>query len=260
MMKNKAVVLMSGGMDSAVCTSIAKESGYELAALHLNYGQRTQKREKKAFDDLTKYFGINEILEVNVSYFSQIGASSLTDTNIDIPITNFELRITNELKTQNSKLPTEKSENGQLITDNELTTPNSQLETEIPSSYVPFRNGNILAIAASWAEAIGAIAIFIGAMQLDFSGYPDCRREFFDAFEKAINLGTKPETNIEIVTPIINLTKKDVVIKGIELGVPFELTWSCYKDEDLACGVCDSCVLRLRGFEQAGFKDPIEYK
>ncbi len=236
-MKNKAVVLMSGGMDSALCAAIAKESGFELTALHLNYGQRTQSKEKKAFLDLIKYFGIYEILEVDVSYFSQIGSSSLTDKNINVPITNYELRITNE-----------------------LPTPNSQLQTDIPTTYVPFRNGNILAIATSWAESIGANSIFIGAMQLDYSGYPDCRREFFDSFEKAINIGTKPATNIKIVTPIINFTKKEVVLKGIELAVPFNLTWSCYKDEDLACGKCDSCTLRLKGFEQAGVKDPIKYK
>jgi len=247
-MENKAVVLMSGGMDSAVTAAIAKHSGFEITALHLNYGQRTQSREKKAFLDLIKHFGISEILEVDVSYFSQIGSSSLTDRNI--PITSNDLRIPNDLNL---------SENGKRITDNELKTQNLKLKTEIPSSYVPFRNGNILAIAASWAESIGANAIFIGAMELDYSGYPDCRREFFDAFEKAINLGTKPETKIEIITPIINYTKKDVVNKGIELKVPFELTWSCYKDEDFACSVCDSCQLRLKGFKEAGIKDPIEY-
>ncbi|ROL61482.1 7-cyano-7-deazaguanine synthase QueC [Bacteroidetes/Chlorobi group bacterium ChocPot_Mid] len=230
-MKNKkAVVLMSGGMDSAVTTAIAIHKGFQVFALHLNYGQRTQYREKKAFSDLVKYFGISELLEVDVSYFSQIGNSSLTDKKIEI------------------------------TTSLQISSSDTQCSNEIPSSYVPFRNGNILAIATSWAETINANAIFIGAMQLDYSGYPDCRREFFDAFEQAINLGTKPETKLKIITPIINFTKKDVVLKGKQLGVPFELTWSCYKDEDKACGVCDSCLLRLRGFEQARIIDPIKYK
>jgi len=232
-MRKKAVVLISGGMDSAVCAAIAKDMGYNAAALHLNYGQRTQSREKKAFADLVKFFGIKEIFDVDVSYFSQIGSSSLTDNRMEIR--------------------SRKSEFNGSIT-------NSTLEEEIPNTYVPFRNGNVLAIAASWAESISANAIFIGAMQLDYSGYPDCRQEFFDAFEQAINLGTKPDTCIKIITPIINYTKKDVVLKGMELGVPFELTWSCYKDEDLACGECDSCILRLNGFNQAGIKDPITYK
>lgn len=239
-MKNKkAVVLMSGGMDSAVTTAIAIRKGFKISALHLNYGQRTQSREKKAFLDLVKYFGISELLEVDVSYFSQIGNSSLTDEKIDIPITKYKSQIPEKLISKNRE---------------------HKLLKDIPSSYVPFRNGNILAIATSWAETIAANSIFIGAMQTDFSGYPDCTREFFDAFESAINLGTKPKTKIKIITPIINFTKKDVVIKGIKLGVPFEFTWSCYKDEDFACGVCESCRLRLRGFEQAGINDPIQYR
>jgi 7-cyano-7-deazaguanine synthase len=131
---------------------------------------------------------------------------------------------------------------------------------EIPSSYVPFRNANILSIAVSWAEVIGAKAIFIGAMQLDNSGYPDCRREFFDAFEKTIELGTKAGTSIKIFTPLINMTKKEIVVMGDDIGVPFHLTWSCYSDSEIACGVCDSCALRLRGFQQAGISDPLEYK
>ncbi len=219
----KAVVMLSGGMDSAVCAAIIKQKGYEIAALHLNYGQKTQSKELECFRRLSDHYNAVEKLVVDVSHLSKIGGSSLTD----------------------EKIPVEKSSSGQ--------------KDEIPSSYVPFRNGNILAIAASWAEVIGADVLVIGAMQLDYSGYPDCREEFFDAMEKAINLGTKPETNLKILTPIINFTKADVVRKGVELGVPFEYTWSCYSDSDEACGKCDSCVLRLKGFEEAGVEDPIEY-
>jgi len=222
--KNKiAVVLVSGGMDSALCIALAKAEGYEIAGLHLNYGQRTEIREQKAFQDLAEYYAFKFKLIVDVSHLSSIGGSSLTDKEIE-------------------------------VTKADLTS------TEIPLSYVPFRNGNILAIASSWAEVIEAEAIFIGAMQLDSSGYPDCREDFFTAFEKAINLGTKPETNIKIITPIINYSKSDIIKKGIELSVPFELTWSCYQDSEQACGECDSCALRLRGFQQLGFNDPINYK
>jgi len=221
-MNKLAVVLLSGGMDSALCASIAKSEGYVLAALHLNYGQKTQVRELKAFEDILHHFSIKHKLIVDVSHFRQIGGSSLTDEHIEV-------------------------------------TPADLESKEIPSSYVPFRNGNILAIAASWAEVIGATAIFIGANQLDSSGYPDCRKEFYVAFQQTINLGTKPETNIEIRTPIINFTKKDIVLKAVELGTPLELTWSCYSESDIACGECDSCGLRLRGFQQAGVEDPIEY-
>jgi 7-cyano-7-deazaguanine synthase len=220
MKKEKAVVLISGGMDSALVAALALESNYEIAALHLNYGQRTEKREQKAFLDICKHYGINEKLIVDVSYLVQIGGSSLTDKKIKVSKANLDSK-------------------------------------EIPSSYVPFRNGNILSIAASWAEVIGANSIFIGAMQLDSSGYPDCRKDFFDAYEKAINLGTKPETQIRIIAPIIDLSKKDIVTLGIEHKVPFHLTWSCYTQEDVPCGTCDSCALRQRGFDQAGIVDPI---
>ena len=215
--------MLSGGMDSAVCAAIAQNDGYSISALHLNYGQRTQSRELESFRKLIDYFNIGEKLIVDVSHLSQIGGSSLTDNNIEV--TAFDLS-----------------------------------SSEIPSSYVPFRNGNILAIAASWAEVIGASALYIGAMQLDSSGYPDCRQEFFDAYEKAINLGTKPGTNIKIITPIINYSKKDIVLHGSVLNVPFELTWSCYSENNTACGVCDSCALRLRGFQEAGIGDKLPYK
>ncbi len=222
-MNKKAIVLLSGGIDSALCLSIALEQNFEAAALHLNYGQKTESRELKAFQDICDYYKISERLIVDVSHFKIIGGSSLTDYNMEI---------------------------GKADLDNH----------DIPNTYVPFRNGNILAIAASWAEIIGANAVFIGANYLDSSGYPDCRPEFFDAFQKAINLGTKPDSNIEIITPIISYSKKEIVQKAYELHTPIEYTWSCYKEQNSACGVCDSCALRLRGFQQAGFTDPISYQ
>ncbi len=215
------VVLASGGMDSAVTTAIANQTS-RLALLHLNYGQRTAERELQAFKELAEFYQVEKTLVINVDHLSQIGGSSLTDT--DIAITQADLE-----------------------------------STEIPTSYVPFRNANLLAIATSWAEVISATKIFLGAVEEDSSGYPDCRREFYDAFQKVIDAGTKPSTQIEIVTPIITLKKYEIVLKGRELGVPFELTWSCYQHEDTACGVCDSCGFRLRGFEKAGLQDPIEY-
>lgn len=219
---NKAVTLLSGGMDSTVCTAITMKLGYEIAAMHLNYGQRTEQRELRAFNDICDHFGISERLIVNVDYLNQIGGSSLTDKQLEL---------------------------GKANLDSEV----------IPNSYVPFRNANILSIGVSWAEVIGANAIIAGANQQDSSGYPDCRQEFFDAFELTANLGTKPETKIKVITPIISYTKKEIVEKGAELDVPFHLTWSCYKNEEQACGECDSCGLRLRGFKQAGIEDPIDY-
>lgn len=223
-MKNRplAVVLLSGGMDSALCAIKTRELGYDLAALHLNYGQRTQERELQAFRDLCKYFEIEQKLTVDVSYLSQIGGSSLTDTSIDV---------------QGADLSSQ----------------------EIPNSYVPFRNANILAIATSWAEVINAHALVAGAMEQDSSGYPDCRREFYDSFEETIRLGTKPGSEIKVLTPIIALTKQDIVEQGIKSGLPFDLTWSCYSSSDQACGVCESCALRLRGFANAGLEDPLPY-
>lgn len=219
-----AVVLVSGGMDSAVCLAIAKDMGIsKINALHLNYGQRTEQKELESFNKLLEYYQIENKLIVDVGYFSQIGGSSLTDQKIEVAV-------------------------------------NQKPGETIPSSYVPFRNANILGIAVAWAEIIGADSIFIGANQLDSSGYPDCRQEFYDAFQKVIELGTKPETNIRIITPLINLSKKEIVLKGHELGVPFELTWSCYKNSEFACGVCDSCQLRLKGFSDANLKDPIPYE
>lgn len=222
MNKQTAVVMMSGGMDSSVCAAIARQEGYHVAALHVNYGQRTQERELRAFNDVADYFGITQRMIVDIGYLAKIGGSALTDTSIPVSAANLESK-------------------------------------EIPTSYVPFRNANILAIATSWAEVLGAGALFIGAVEEDGSGYPDCRAEFFEAFEKMIAVGTKPETSIRIFTPLIHLSKKEIVLRGTELNAPLHLTWSCYSSGEEACGVCDSCALRLRGFAQAGVVDKIKY-
>lgn len=222
-MKELAVVLLSGGMDSALCLGIADQANYELAALHLNYGQRTQSKELECYHRLCDHYNVQYRLIVDVNHLSAIGGSSLTDSKIEV------------------------SKGTDTVPD------------EIPNSYVPFRNANILAIAVSWAEVIGAKALFIGATQVDFSGYPDCREEFFAAFQQVINFGTKPDTQIEIKTPIINYSKSEIVKKAVEINVPLKHTWSCYKSDDKACGECDSCLLRLKGFELAGIADPIEY-
>lgn len=218
-----AVVLVSGGMDSCVTAAIAAAESDELAFLHISYGQRTEARERRAFNDIADHFGVAKRLDVSIEYLAKIGGSSLTDAGI-------------------------------AVTDADLDS------TEIPTSYVPFRNANMLSIATSWAEVLGATSIYIGAVAEDSSGYPDCRPEFYETFQQTINTGTKPDTHIEIRTPIIHLSKAQIVKKGIELGAPFHLTWSCYRNETLACGTCDSCALRLRGFEQAGIKDPISYQ
>src|SRR5213593_4343477 len=214
-----AVCLVSGGMDSCVTAAIANEENDQLAFLHVSYGQRTETREGRAFCDLADHFGVCRRLTASIDYLAKIGGSSLTDTNMAVSEAN----------------------------------PSSR---EIPTSYVPFRNSHLLSIATSWAEIIGAQAIYIGAVAEDSSGYPDCRPEFYEAFQRAIDTGTKPETQIEIVTPIIHLSKAEIVKRGVELGAPFELTWSCYQAEAKACGRCDSCALRLRAFREAGMLDP----
>ena len=220
--KDLAVVAVSGGMDSCVAAAIANEN-YRLAFAHINYGQRTEKRELKAFNDIADFFEVEERLVIDYTHLSKIGGSSLTDKNIEVSKADLD----------NKKIPT---------------------------SYVPFRNANILSSCVSWAEVLNAKAVFIGAVYEDSSGYPDCRPEFFSAFEKMVEVGTKHETKIKIETPIIHLSKAEIVTKGFELNAPLHLTWSCYQNEDVACGVCDSCALRLRGFEKAGFIDPIKYK
>jgi len=209
-------------MDSCVTAAIAQADNERLAFLHVSYGQRIELRERKAFKDLADSYGVKDRLDISIEHLAKIGGSSLTDTSIPVTEANLESK-------------------------------------EIPTSYVPFRNANMLSIAVSWAEVIGADAIYIGAVAEDSSGYPDCRPEFYEAFQKTIDTGTKPDTHIQIRTPIIHLSKAEIVKKGIELDAPLHLTWSCYRSEDLACGTCDSCALRLRGFERAGVKDPIDY-
>jgi 7-cyano-7-deazaguanine synthase len=216
-----AVVLASGGMDSCVTAAVAARER-ELAMLHISYGQRTENRELKAFNDVTDFYKAERRMTASIAHLARIGGSSLTDSRIEV---------------------------GQADLDSK----------EIPTSYVPFRNAHLLSIATSWAEVIGADRIYIGAVAEDSSGYPDCRPEYYQAFQRAIDLGTKPETRIEIVTPVIRLRKSEIVRLGAELGAPLELSWSCYKREDLACGECDSCALRLRGFREAGLRDPIPY-
>jgi len=220
--KDLAVVAVSGGMDSCVTAAIANEK-YQLAFAHINYGQRTEKRELKAFNDIADFFKVEERLIIDYSHLSKIGSSSLTDKNISVSKADLDSK-------------------------------------GIPTSYVPFRNANILSACVSWAEVLNAKAVFIGAVYEDSSGYPDCRPEFFSAFEKMIDLGTKPETKINIETPVIHRSKAKIIKKGLELNAPLHLTWSCYQNEDVACGICDSCALRLRGFQQAGIEDPIPYK
>jgi len=219
--KELVVVAVSGGMDSCVTAAIANEN-YQLAFAHINYGQRTEKRELRAFNDIADFYGIKERLVIDYTHLSKIGGSSLTDTNIKVTIADLN-------------------------------------KDSIPNSYVPFRNANILSACVSWAEVLNAKAVLIGAVYEDSSGYPDCRPEFFSTFEKMIDLGTKPETKIKIETPIIHLSKAEIIKKGIELKAPLHLTWSCYQNEDIACGICDSCALRLRGFQMAGVEDPIQY-
>ncbi len=220
--KTIAVCLVSGGMDSCVTAAIAKEEGYELGFLHLSYGQLTEKRERKAFEDIADFYSVRHRLVLNVDFLLKIGGSALTDRKIQVPKGDIRRR-------------------------------------EIPPTYVPFRNANLLSIATSWAETLKAKAIFVGAVAEDSSGYPDCRPQFYEAFEKVIEIGTRPETFIKIKTPVIHLTKAEIVKRGVELGAPFHLTWSCYKSEEIACGECDSCLLRLRGFKLAGITDPIPY-
>ena len=219
----KAVVILSGGMDSTLSSYIAKNNGYELIAIHFNYGQRTQDRELKAFRDICKELNVLNKYEIDIPFFSQIGASALTDKNIDVPVDGIE-------------------------------------KGSVPITYVPFRNGIFLSIASAIAEKEDANAMYIGVVQEDSSGYPDCTDSFISDMKKAINEGTKKDTLIDIKTPLVHLTKAQIVQEAMKLNVPLEHTWSCYKEEIEACGVCDSCRLRLNGFKIANQIDPITYK
>ena len=218
----KAICILSGGMDSTLASYIAKNEGYEIIAIHFNYGQRTEKKELQSFRSICEDLEIKEKYEIDIPFFTQIGASALTDDNIDVP------------------------------TDG--------VKPGVPITYVPFRNGIFLSIAAAVAEKEEATAMYIGVVQEDSSGYPDCTNEFINDIKKAINQGTKESTNIDIKTPLVHLSKAQIVSKALELNVPLEHTWSCYKNEDEACGICDSCRLRLNGFKIANATDPIKYK
>lgn len=218
----KAICILSGGMDSTLSSYIAKKEAYEIVAVHFNYGQRTQERELQAFRDICEDLQIKQKYEIDIPFFTQIGASALTDNSIDIPI--------------------------------------GGLQKGVPITYVPFRNGIFLSIATAIAEKEEASALFIGVVQEDSSGYPDCSDSFISKMQDTINEGTKKTTKLQIKTPLVHLSKAQIVQKSLELNVPLEHTWSCYKEEQEACGVCDSCRLRLNGFKKANYTDPIKYK
>ena len=217
----KAVCIISGGMDSALGAKIAQNEGYSIIALHFNYGQRTEKKELDSFRKIAEKLQSIESYEIDLDFFKQIGASALIDDSLEVP------------------------------TDG--------VEEGVPITYVPFRNGIFISIATALAEKHGAEALFIGVVEEDSSGYPDCRDTYIKSMEESINLGTKDETKLEIKMPLVHMQKSEIVLKSLELNVPLENTWSCYKNEDQACGICDSCRLRLNGFKLAGVVDPIKY-
>jgi 7-cyano-7-deazaguanine synthase len=219
----KAVCLLSGGMDSSTLAYVARRRGYTILALHLNYGQRTEGKEKKCAKKIASMLNAEAFVEINLDYFTQFGSSSLTDDTIAVEEFDPE-------------------------------------RAHIPNTYVPFRNANLLSIATSFAESRGADAIFIGVQSLDYSGYPDCRPQFIEAFQRVIDLGTKDTTKITLFAPFINMTKTDILQEGIRLGVPYEHTWSCYRNEGKACGTCGSCHFRKEAFAALGVQDPIEYE
>lgn len=221
--RSLAVVLASGGLDSTVCLADAARD-HDLALLHLNYGQRTEARELAAFNALADHYGAARRLVVRLDHLRQVGGSSLTDAGRPVE----------------TSLPA--------------------AGAPVPSTYVPFRNANFLAVGVSWAEVLGARSLYIGAVQEDGSGYPDCREEFYTAFGAAVDAGTRPETRVAIRTPLIRLDKAAIVRRGLELGAPLHLTWSCYQAAEEACGECESCRLRLRGFAGAGAEDPLPYR
>jgi len=219
----KAVCLLSGGMDSTTLAYVAKDMGYDIIALHFTYGQRTEEKERECAKTIARMLDAQEFVEIGLEHFKKIGASSLTDESI--PVEEY-----------------------------------AGEQEGIPSTYVPFRNANLLAIATSLAEARRAEAIFIGVQTGDYPGYPDCRPEFIEAFQRVVDLGTAADPRITLMTPFVRMTKVDVVRKGLELGVPYEKTWSCYQNNDRACGVCSSCHYRREAFREVGVEDPIEYE
>ncbi len=218
--RGTAVVLLSGGMDSCVCAALAARD-FIPAALHCDYGQRTAARERRAFQAIADHYGIERRLVVETGFFRQIGGSALTDPNLAVPTAGLD-------------------------------------ETQIPITYVPFRNAHLLAMAVSWAEVLDATAVIIGAVAQDSSGYPDCRPEYYAVYNQLVRVGTR-DGRIRIQTPLIGLSKAEIVRRGLELRAPFQLSWSCYQSSVQACGQCDSCRLRRRAFEQAAAQDPIPY-
>lgn len=223
-MKPLAVVLLSGGLDSCVTAAIAAQT-CDLALLHLDYGQRTRARERRAFADIAAHFGVpeNRRLTLQADCLARIGGSALTDPGIPVPDAD-------------------------------------DAGAGVPVTYVPFRNAHLLSLGVSWAEVLGASAVYIGVVEEDSAGYPDCTEAFCRAFASAVRLGTRPESGVRVETPVIHLRKAEIVARGAALGAPLHLTWSCYRDEDLACGRCDSCRLRLNAFREAGRRDPIPYR
>jgi 7-cyano-7-deazaguanine synthase len=222
--REKAVVCLSGGMDSSVCAALAARD-YDAYAVHFSYGQRTEARELTSAREVARIVGIRELLHLKIDLFRRIGGSALTDISIDVPVASAE---------------------------------EESIGNEVPVTYVPFRNAHFLSAAVSWAEVLGARTVLIGAVEQDSSGYPDCRPAYYDAFNQLIRMGTK-EGDIRIVTPLIALRKSEIVRLGVELGAPFHVSWSCYTGEAEACGICESCILRLRAFRDAGAVDPIPY-
>ncbi|MFC6717691.1 7-cyano-7-deazaguanine synthase QueC [Natrialbaceae archaeon GCM10025810] len=220
--RNRAVVLLSGGMDSATAAYEANARGYDIYALHTSYGQRTEGRELECARRLSDELDAEDFLRIETGHLTAIGGSSLTDE-------------------------------GMAVEDADMES------EEVPDTYVPFRNANLLAMAVSYAEANDCDAVFIGAHSEDFAGYPDCRPAFFEAFERVVDVGTRPETNISIEAPFVEDSKPDIARRGVELEVPFEHTWSCYRESEPACGTCDSCAYRLQAFQTVGVRDPIEY-
>jgi 7-cyano-7-deazaguanine synthase len=220
----RAVVCLSGGMDSCVCVALAARD-YEVYAIHFSYGQRTEARELRSAQEIARLTGVRELLPLKIDLFRRIGGSALTDHAIAVP---------------------------------EASAKEGEIGSAIPVTYVPFRNAHFLSAAVSWAEVLGAKTVFIGAVEQDSSGYPDCRPAYYDAFNQLIRMGTK-EGEIRVETPLIAMRKKEIVQLGVELGAPFHVSWSCYSGETEACGVCESCVLRLRAFREAGAVDPIPY-
>ena len=273
---NKAIILVSGGLDSLITAAVAHKENDEVYFLHVNYGQNTEQKELESFHKICDFYKPKQSQVVNIGYLKSFGGSVLLDSR---KMENGKWKMEND-RSGNLRLPYSVSaelasvqssmDNGKWKMENDCVTsyklqdtssfPASRGVHEVPGTYVPFRNGNLIAIATAYAETINANRIYIGAIEVDGSNYPDCRGVFFESLEKAINYGTRDECNIRIITPLLNLTKAEIVKLGYELKVPMLYSWSCYFDNDIACGICDSCILRLRAFKENGLTDPIPYR